>query len=189
MNKKSLLLVISSLLISNLALADTAGDTQTVSVTVPSVKLLDIKAASGTSTSADEADALSFTLTAPTVAGDNFSAVTHATGGFYDVTSNVASGGSTTRKVTVSADTLGAGWKLTLAPTAVSGATANTINFTSSDVASKDLVTAIGNVAAKDTAISYTFGPESASIVPSYTGADGTTSENIVLTFTLSDDV
>lgn len=186
MTKKSLLLVISALLASNLAFADTAGDTQTVSVTVPSIKLLDIKAASGTSTSADEADALSFTLTAPTAAGDNFANAT--TGGFYDVTSNVASGGSTTRKITVAADTLGAGWKLTLTPTAVSGATANTISFTSSDVASKDLVTAVGNIAAKDTAISYTFGPESASIVPSYTGADGTTAENITLTYTLSDD-
>ncbi|MGB1255871.1 MAG: hypothetical protein ACPG51_08395 [Thiolinea sp.] len=175
-----------SLTIGTTAIADTAGDSQTVSVTIPSVKLLDVKAASGTSTAADEAAALAFTLVAPTIAGENFVADTH--NGFFDVTSNVASGGATTRKITVSADTLGEGWKLDLDATGATNGTGASVSFTNADVAAKDLVTAIGNEAGKDNAITYTFGPESATIVPSYTGLDGTSSEDITLTFTLSDD-
>lgn len=189
MNKKILVSAMVALFLSPMTgvVADTATDDQTVTVTVPAVKLLDIKSASGTSTVADEADALSFTLVAPTVAGDNFAAVTHGTGGFYDITSNVASGTSQTRTLSVSADTIGEGWKLDITPTAVTGGSASAVSLTNSTTTG-NLVTGIGNVAESDLAIAFTFGPESSSIVPSYTGADGTTGEDIVLTYTLGDD-
>jgi hypothetical protein len=136
------------------------GDTQTLTITVPEVSLIDVT------------DALSATLVAPIEAGDNFNDVSIA-GATYDISANIAADGSVaTKKIIATPASIPAGWRLdiTMAAPTTAGTSTGLQTFTSSNTA-QEMVTGITNVAESGRAISISVGPESAAIMPSYDAA------------------
>ena len=125
----------------------------------------------------------SITLTAPTVAGDNFAGGDTAASS-YDITANNDGGSpATTRSLQASIGVGGVGNNLKLSaeatePTA-SGASAGAVVLTTSD---QDLVTGIENVAESGIAIEYTLDLVNPAVVPSYGDQD------ITVTYTLTED-
>ncbi|MCK5811170.1 MAG: hypothetical protein KAH00_08765 [Cocleimonas sp.] len=147
---------------------ETVGDTQTATIVVPEVSLIDV-------TNTVEA-----TLIAPQNAGDNFSAVsvTKVGGGNpdYDISANISaiSPQSTTRKIVATSSNIPLGWKFNIsmvAPTA-SGASAGIVSLTNGTT-TVDMVTGIKNVAEKTLGMTIEIAPESANTMPSYTTGTG----------------
>ena len=137
------------------------GDSQTLTITVPEVSLIDVP------------DALSATLVAPTEAGANFTSVdATVTGGgslTYDISTNVAAATANSRKIIATPTNIPAGWKISIsmdAPT-TAGTTSGLKTFTSTNTA-QEMVTGITNVAESNLGMSISIAPESASVMPSY---------------------
>ena len=137
----------------------TVGDTQTATIIVPEVSLIDVT------------NALTATLVAPTDAGDNFVDTPVAEAVNYAISANIAADDSvTTKKIVATSTNVPAGWKFNInmtAPTA-SGTSAGVQSLTKTDT-SVDLVTGIKNVANHGLGVAITVGPESAEVMPSYT--------------------
>lgn len=152
------------------------GDTQTITVTVPEVSLIDVT------------NTLSATLVAPTDAGDNFTEVTVPGTPDYDISANVLEGTSNTRKIVATTSDVPSGWEFTFnmtAPTA-SGASAGDVTFSNSDNGSGvDLVTDIENVAQKNIGLTIKIGPENANEMPSYTAGAG---KAVAIVYTITAD-
>lgn len=152
-------------------------DTQTVTVTVPEVALLDI---TGT--------APSLSLDTIANAGDGFSAKTAEAG--YKISANT--NGTKKRHIDVAVTgAIPTGGALTITPTSasLSGATPTAKTLTSATTSATDLISNIGNVATTEaTGLTYSFGPETAGGMINYTGTDGTTGIELTVTYTLSDD-
>jgi len=149
----------------------TPGDDQILTITVPEVSLIDV-----TNTTA-------ITLVPPTEAGDNF-ADASSTGLQYDISANVAADGSVaTKKIVVTPTGIPAGWRLDVnmsAPTG--GSSVNTTDTLTSTNTAQDVVTGITNVAEKNLSIGITVGPESPTVMPSYT----TGGRDITLVYTIT---
>jgi len=140
----------------------TVGDTQTATIIVPEVSLIDVT------------NALSATLVAPTDAGDNFAEVTVTEATSYAISANVAADSSDTKKIVATSTDIPAGWKfnITLAAPTATGTTTGKQSLTKATT-SADLVTGIKNVADHNLAMTVTVGPESSTIMPSYTAGTG----------------
>lgn len=175
MNKKLLALSLAAILATPSAFAATGSDSQTVTVTVPEVALLNI---------VDTNEDLS--LTTPAAAGDNFTATAAKTD--YKISANTESGGTKKRKIDISVvGTIPTGGTLTVTPlsTGITGATATAKTLTGVNPTASDLITGIGNVATTVTdGISYGFSPTNANEMIGYTASPAT----ITVTYTLSAD-
>ena len=136
----------------------TNGDTQTATIIVPEVSLIDVT------------NTVSATLVAPTDAGDNFKDVTVTEATNYAISANVAADSANTKKIIATSNNIPEGWKFDIsmiAPTA-SGASAGVKTLTKATT-STDLVTDIKNVANHGLGMTITVGPENATTMPSYT--------------------
>lgn len=177
MKKKLLILSIAAILATPAAFAaDTASDTQTATVTVPEVDLLDV------GTEGTTPDVITMTLDAPTEAGTGFSNKTGSS--TYKISANNAADGTSGKnKITVAAsgNAVPDGATLTIGTTALGGGTASSVALTSSTTTGT-LMTGIGNVASTAGVLNYTFGPTTAGGMVGYT-----TGTNITLTYTLED--
>ncbi len=175
MNKKLLVLSLAAILAAPAAFAATGSDSQTVTVTVPEVALLNI---------VNDSANLSLSDTGMT-AGATFSPATAKTD--YKISANTESGSSKKRKIDVSvAGSIPTGGTLTITPlaTGMTGAVAHTLTLTGTDP-TDDLITNIGNVAATVTdGIAYSFGPTTLGGMIGYTASP----ETITVTYTLSTD-
>jgi len=154
---------------------ETVGDTQTATIIVPEVSLIDVT------------NTVSATLTAPTDAGDNFAtvAVTEATN--YAISANNdAANPNQTRKIVATSTNVPLGWKfgITMAAPTASGASAGEV-FLTNGVTSVDTVTGIKNVANHGLALGINVGPEDAATMPSYTGAGG---QAVTIVYTITAD-
>lgn len=177
MKNKLLILSIATILAAPVAFAaDTASDTQTVTVTVPEVDLLDV----GSEGAAP--DTITLTLTAPTEAGNGFSSTTGSS--TYKISANNAADGSGKNKITVAASggTVPDGATLSISTTALGGGTPTSVNLTNSTT-SGTLMTDIGNVASSTGVLNYSFGPTTSGGMVGYTSS----ATNITLTYTLED--
>jgi hypothetical protein len=157
-----------------------------VSVTVPEIALLDVN---------DTAVPIS-TPTAPTNAGDGFPGVDAPGAGSGNSTFSLSSNGraddTTARTIDVSVASGAVPLGATLKIVASGAGTASSANITTATTATKNTVTGsaatgINNVKASVGAISYRFGAISDGGMIAYTG-NGTTSDDISLVYTLSDD-
>lgn len=203
--KQKLLMGLVAATLTAPVFADTAGDTQSVTGIVDPVALLDIRGSGITARDADDqTDDVTLSLTTePTIAGLNFTTQSTATvTGAYDLSSNIAAGGTNNTARTVTVYTaLPKGWKLTLAPASFSsgGASASasaitphTLDLISGDSGTsgdpKVLLSTIQNIATGTTppALTWTLSPESTNILPSYTSETGTV---ITLNYSLTADI
>ena len=180
MNKKILVgliaVAMSSAVFAVGIAADTAGDTQNVTVTVGEVALIDM---------GDEANAdVTFTLTAPTEAGTNFTMPTTTSDSTYAITSNVEAGTNGTRAITAEIDAIDPAFVLTANVTApTTGTPGGNVALAVDAVGSgAEVVTGITNVAQSGIAITYALTLASATVVPAH--GDHT----IAVTYTLGDD-
>jgi len=149
------------------------GDTQTATIKVPEISLIDVT------------NKISATLEAPTDAGDNFKTISVTEDVNYAISANIAADGSvTTKKIIASSDNIPAGWKfnITMDAPSASGKSTGEQSLTKK-VTSVDLVTNIENVANHKLKMAITVGPESPTIMPSYTVGAGRTA-TIVYTIT-----
>jgi hypothetical protein len=161
--------------------ATPASDPQSVTVTVPEVALLDVKDATGGNT---------ITITAPTVAGEGFTA-TATLPVTYALSSNVAAlpaGGASTarRKISANLDAdLPENWQLSAEMAAAGGTSSSEGKISFTGTTAIDLLTAIGNErTTADQAITYTLEP-----VPTSNGMMAyVTNHPITVTYTLSGD-
>lgn len=177
MKKKLLLLAIATALITPAAFAaDTASDSQIVTVSVPEVDLLDVGAEGST------ADVITLTLVAPTEAGTGFANVTDSSP--YKISANNAADASGKNKITVAAtgSSIPDGGTLTISTTTLGGGNPTDVLLTSGKTTGT-LMTDIGNVASSGGILNYTFGPTTAGGMVGYTSA----TTNITLTYTLED--
>ncbi|MBK8455028.1 MAG: hypothetical protein WAQ53_06715 [Thiofilum sp.] len=200
--KQKLLMGLVATTLTAPVFADTAGDSQSISTSASEVYLIDIKSASGTTTSGDEddsgANALTVSFTDPSsgkAAGLGLVRPTAATG-YYDITSNIAhtTDFSSVNKRTLAATVsgLGPGWALTVTPTKptintynspVDGAGLSTPYTFANQATSQTFYTGIGNVVAKDLAITYQFDAETGVNIPAHA-----TNKVVEVAYTLSDD-
>ncbi len=152
---------------------ETVGDTQTATITVPEVSLIDVT------------NTVSATLIAPTNAGDNFAAVTVTEATNYAIsTNNDAASPGKTRKIVATSNDIPLGWKFNIsmvAPTA-SGTSAGVVSLTNGTT-TVDTVTGIKNVAQHALGMVIEIAPEDANTMPSYT-AGGGRAATIVYTIT-----
>jgi len=149
------------------------GDTQTATIIVPEVSLIDVT------------NTVSATLTAPTDAGDNFATVTVTEPTNYAISANIsAASPSDTKKIVATSTNVPAGWKfgITMAAPSASGTSAGEVFLTNSTT-TVDTVTGIKNVANHGLGLTVKVGPEDANTMPSYTVAGGKTVD-IVYTIT-----
>ncbi len=151
------------------------GDTQTATITVPEVALIDVT------------NTISATLVAPTDAGDNFAEVTASGNPDYDISANIsAANPGNTRKIVATSSQVPLGWKFTIdmaAPTASGTSVAGATLTNATNGTAVDLVTGIKNVAEKNLGLTVKIAPESANVMPSYTVNTGKTVD-IVYTIT-----
>ena len=173
MNKKILVALIAVAMSSAVFAADDADDAHNVTVTVGEVALIDV------------ADAgVTFTLTAPTEAGTNFTMPTTTSDSTYAITSNVAAGTDGTRAITAEVDAIDPAFVLTANVTApTTGTTVANVALAVDAVGSgAEVVTGITNVAESGIAITYALTLASATVVPAHGN------HAIAVTYTLGDD-
>lgn len=191
--KQKLLLAVIATAFAAPAFADTAGDTQDVSIEIPEVKLLDVKNASGTTTVANQDSPVTFTWTLADlkdasdgaagnqIAGNNFIAKSKDI--YYDITANILAA-STKSKITVSADTIAAtGLKATFTPATAVGGGTTTPAIVTADTTPTSVVENIGNVASKDNVIVLSLEPADLAVVPSVNAGSA---KAFTLTYTLA---
>ena len=150
----------------------TVGDTQTATITVPEVSLIDVT------------NTISATLVAPTDAGENFAAVTVTESTNYAIsTNNDAANPGYTRKIVATSNDIPLGWKfnISMVAPAASGTTAGIVSLTNGTT-TVDTVTAIKNVAQHALGMTIEVAPEDANTMPSY--AAGGKDVTIVYTIT-----
>lgn len=150
----------------------TSGDTQTVTITIPEVSMIDVT------------NSVAVTLTPPTDAGENFAKTTITEGISYSISTNIETNSTQTRKIIATSTDIPAGWKIYIAmvaPTA-SGTSSEEQALTETDT-SQELITGIKNVAQQGIAMSLSVGPEDLNAMPSHTGA-GTIPATIIYTIT-----
>lgn len=166
----------------NSAAPDDAVDVQTLNVLIPEVALLDI----------DDAAVTLNGLTAPTNAGDGFTG--SATGSTtYAISSNIDNLVPVKRKITVAIDTgtgkVPAGAQLEVDVNAPTGAIAGKATLTNTTSSAQDSAVDIGNTRGAGLTIAYTLSTDPAGTgMIAHTADDGTTSDNIGLIYTLTDD-
>lgn len=170
---------------ANTGSADDADDKQTVTVLVPEIALLDV---ANTTIDLDETN-----LVAPTNAGDGFTGT--ATGAStYAISSNVLNTASPTkRKITVAVDPavgkIPAGAQLAVTVTAPStNATTGTATLTHTTLV-QDSAIDIGNTRGAGLNIAYVLSTDpTGTQMIAHTASNGTTSDDIGLIYTLTDD-
>ncbi|UOG91862.1 MAG: hypothetical protein L3K52_16995 [Candidatus Thiothrix sulfatifontis] len=200
MNKKILIFSIAAILATPSAFAayktgaatdgTDADDTQTVTVTVPQVALLDVIDASGegamTITVDDTSTDAATKIVTPKNAGEAFTGSQKLTGVTYKLSSNVAAAGSTTRTLQGKLNAaLPAGWKLSVKVAKPDGTDGTEIPF--NGTTNVDLVDAIGNTRTATTegvvaarAIEYILAPDSTGMMAHATG------QTVTVTYTLT---
>lgn len=171
---------------ANTTTTDDPRDLQTVSVTVPEIALLDVN---------DTAVPIS-TPAAPANAGDGFAGVDAIGAGSGSSTFSLSSNGkaddTTARTIDVSVASGAVPLGATLKIVATGAGSASSASITTATTAAKNAVagsaaTGINNVKTSAGSISYKFGAISDGGMIAYTG-NGTTSDDIGLVYTLSDD-
>ena len=154
---------------------ETVGDTQTATIIVPEVSLIDVT------------NTVSATLVAPTDAGDNFAAVTVTEPTNYAISANNdAANPGNTRKIVATSTDIPLGWKFNIsmvAPTA-SGTSAGVVSLTNGTT-TVDTVTGIKNVAQHALGMTIQVAPEDANTMPSYTAGGG---QAVTITYTITAD-
>lgn len=175
MNKKLLTLSLAAILAAPAAFADTEEDGQTVTVTVPEINLIDV--------ATDTVAIPALELIVAGEAGSGFGNKTTTT--TYAFSGNTASDGTMTNQIEVEASDIPEGGTLKITSAALGGGTAGTASTTglTRSTLTGTLLTAIGNVAAPSTEITYTFGPTTAGGMVGYTNPAG---NDVTLTYTIS---
>ena len=154
---------------------ETVGDTQTATIIVPEVSLIDVT------------NTVSATLVAPTDAGDNFAPVTVTEATNYAISANnAAANPGNTRKIVATSNDIPLGWKLniSMAAPSASGASAGVVSLTNTTT-TVDTVTGIKNVAQHGLGMTVEVAPEDANIMPSYTVAAG---QDVTIVYTITAD-
>lgn len=154
---------------------ETVGDTQTATITVPEVSLIDVT------------NNVSATLVAPTDAGDNFQGVKVTEATNYAISANnAAANPNNTRKIVATSNNIPLGWKFNIsmdAPTA-SGTSAGIVSL-SNGTTTVDTVTGIKNVAQHKLGMAIEVVPEDANTMPSYTVGGG---QAVTIVYTITAD-
>jgi len=151
----------------------TAGDTQTATITIPEVSIIDV-------TNEVKAE-----LTPPKDAGDNFETITIGEKTNYDISANIpAKDPTATKKIVATSTNVPVGWQfgIEMKEPAASGKSTGQ-QYLTNGVTSVDLVTDIQNVAEKAIGMEIQIGPETANVMPSHTSG-GSMDIDIIYTIT-----
>lgn len=141
----------------------TIGDTQTATIVIPEVSLIDVTGA------------VTAKLEPPKNAGDNFEKIIlNPRETNYDISANVAAVNPTSKKIVATSTNIPPGWKfdINMKPPSASGESEGLVSLTNA-ITSVDTVTGIKNVANKNLGMEIQIGPETPNIMPSYTKEDG----------------
>jgi hypothetical protein len=174
MNKLPMLCLSTVLLASQISYADTSSDSHGISITVPEVRLLNIKSAPGGSGGSDNSNVLSFEK----------DSTHYLAKGYYDITANVKAGTSNTRSIMVTANGIGKDWKLSIESGAFHSAVSVPVTLKEGNN-SAELVNQVSNVAMRDIELSYKLEPVSPVEGNNLSFPD----QGIELTFTLTDEI
>lgn len=154
---------------------ETVGDTQTATIIVPEVSLIDVT------------NKVSAKLIPPTDAGDNFATVAVAEATNYAISANNdAANPNQSRKIVATSTDIPLGWKfgIEMAAPSDSGSSVGEVFLTNSTT-SVDTVTGIKNVANHGLDLAINVGPEDTDIMPSYTDAGG---KAVTIVYTITAD-